>query len=159
MNRISVPSAPSGKVASPSAATPQLAAPQSSPLDAAFLRRAYVSLVVSGVLFSFLAAFGWSGAFLGSFIGGYVLAVVMLKLQEGAVRGLLRPTKELGGLDPKLGLLLLLPLKFVVIGAVLVGFNMSGYLRPIPMAAGFFAAQLVILAKLAGWYLTRRLKN
>jgi hypothetical protein len=164
MSKISVPAAPDVEFAArPSEKLGEVRASASktaSPLDAAFLNRTYASLAVFGVLISFLVAYGWkSGANLGSFIGGYVLAVVMLKLQESAVRGLLRPAKDLGGMDPKLGLLLLLPLKFVAIGAILVGFNLTGWLQPLPFGAGFFAAQLVIVAKLAGWFLTRRFKN
>lgn len=126
-------------------------------MDGGFLTRTYVSMAVVGVLASFAAAMQWQdGAKFGSFVGGFLLAVVMLKLQQITVGGLLRPKEQLGGLDPKLGVLLLLPLKFVLVGAVLVGFQMVGVLKPIPMGVGFFVAQTVILARLAGWFLTRK---
>lgn len=162
MRDVVVPPAPTTQAAPPAqpeqqtTSEPKKAPRTSSPLDAHFLSRVYRSMAITGVIATALAYFLWSSAaHLSSFAGGYFLALLLLRAQEVVVRGLLRPKEQLAGMDPRLGVLLLLPLKFVAVAAVLVAFNMSGFLKPIPMAAGFFVAQLVVIARVIGWTMTR----
>ena len=151
MKDLTIPPAP---VAAPRETKPQ-AAP-TSPLDASFIARVYRSMLWFGIVCTMLAAFVFkTGPGLGSFVGGLVLAAVLLRGQEVAVRSLLQPQDKMLGLDARLAMVLLLPLKFVGVVAVLVFFNALGWLRPAPLALGFFAANLVLVAKFAGWMLQR----
>ncbi|BCM89120.1 hypothetical protein IAD21_00964 [Abditibacteriota bacterium] len=127
-----------------------------SPFDAAFLRRVYRSMLIFGVPMTLLAAYGFqTAAGAGSFVGGMLLAALMLRLQEVSIRSMLRPTSQTGGFDTKLLLLLLLPLKFLAVGVVLWIVNSMGFLKLAPFALGFFAAQLVLLCQVAGWLVSR----
>ncbi len=127
-----------------------------SPFDAAFLRRVYRAMFAFGALLSLLVAFGLKSVpATGSFIGGMVLAALMLRAQEIAVRSLLRPATETGGFDTKLVMLLALPLKFLGIGTLLWIANSQGWLKVAPFTVGFFAGQLVLLCQVAGWLLKR----
>lgn len=127
-----------------------------SPFDAAFLRRVYRSMLLFGILMTVLAAYGFgTGTAAGSFVGGMLLAAVMLRGQEVAVRSMLRPASQTGGFDTKLLVVLLLPLKFIVIGGLLWGANAMNLLKLAPFALGFFAAQLILLCQVAGWLLSR----
>ena len=127
-----------------------------SPLEAAFIARVYRSMAWFGALCAVLAAWAFPDApGLGSFVGGLVLAGAMLRVQEVGVRALLQPKDKLFGMDAKLAMVLLLPLKFVALVLALVFFNALGWLRPGPLALGFFAAQLVLVAKFFGWLLAR----
>ncbi|RYX86665.1 hypothetical protein EON83_00350 [bacterium] len=135
----------------------QASAPKvNSPFDAAFLRRVYRSMLIFGIPMTVLAAYGFqSAAGAGSFAGGMVLAAIMLWGQELSVRSLMRPASQTGGIDAKMLLVLLLPLKFIVVGAVLWVANSMGLLKLGPFALGFFAAQLILLCQVAGWFLSR----
>lgn len=129
-----------------------------SPFDAAFLRRVYRAMLVFGALLSLLVAFGLKSVpATGSFIGGLILAALMLRAQEVSVRSMLRPATETGGFDTKLLMLLALPLKFLGIGLLLWLANSLGWLQIAPFAVGFFAGQLVLLCQVAGWLLKRSL--
>ena len=155
MKNLTIPPAPIA--ATPPRAKPKLtqAAP-TSPLDAAFIARVYRSMLWFGLICTFMAAFAFkTGPAVASFAGGLVLAAVLLRGQEVAVRSMLQPQEKMMGMDPRLAMVLLLPLKFVAVVAVLVAFNALGWLRPAPLALGFFAANLVLIAKFAGWMLTR----
>ncbi len=127
-----------------------------SPLDARFIARVYRSMLWFGLVCTAMAAFAFQdGPAIVSFVGGLILAAVLLRGQEVAVRSMLQPQDKMMGLDPRLAMVLLLPLKFVGVVAVLVAFNALGWLRPAPLALGFFAANLVLVAKFAGWMLAR----
>lgn len=127
-----------------------------SPFDAAFLQRVYRSMIIFGIPMTVLAAYGFhSAAGAGSFVAGMLLAALMLRGQEVAVRSMLRPASQTGGFDAKMLLVLLLPLKFIAIGALLWGANAMGLLKLAPFALGFFAAQLVLLCQVVGWLLSR----
>lgn len=129
-----------------------------SPFDAAFLRRVYRAMLVFGALLTLLVAFGaQSVPATGSFIGGMILAALMLRVQEVSIRSMLRPAQTKGGFDPKLALVLALPLKFIGIGALLWMVNSLGWLKLGPFALGFFVGQLVLLCQVAGWLLSRTL--
>jgi hypothetical protein len=133
------------------------ASPASSPLDATFLHRVYKSMVWFGIIVCLLMAFALKTApAIGSFAGGYILAIVLLRLHEVTLRKALRPKSELGGIDSRLVIVLLLPLKMILVIATLVLWNMTGTLEPAPLAGGFFAAQLIIVSKVVGWLLTRK---
>ena len=127
-----------------------------SPLDAAFLARIYRSMLWFGGLMALFTAPLWkSGAGVGSFVGGLVLAALLLRTQEVVVRAALRPPTESGGWDSRILLLVFLPLKYIVVIGVLALAFVTHCLKPEPLAAGFFAGQLVIVAKVAGWLLQR----
>lgn len=131
-----------------------------SPFDAAFLRRVYRAMLLFGALLALLTAFGsHSATATGSFIGGMILAALLLRSQEIAVRGMLRPVAEMGGFDAKMMMLLALPLKFLGIGVALWIANAQGWLQVAPFAVGFFAGQLVLLSQVAGWLLKRVLSR
>ncbi len=123
-----------------------------SPLDAAFVARVYRSLLWFGLVCTALAAFAFpTVAGTGSFAAGIVLAAVLLRSQEVSVRALLQPREKMMGMDARLAMVLLLPVKFVAVVLALVVFNALGLLRPGPLALGFFAGNLVLIAKFAGW--------
>lgn len=151
MNDLTIPPAPT--IAPRETKTE--AAP-TSPLDASFIARVYRTMLWFGLVCTALAAFAFhSGPAIASFVSGLILAAVLLRGQEVAVRSLLQPKSKLMGLDSKVAMVLLLPLKFVAVVAVLVAFMMLGWLRLLPLGLGFFAGQLVLVAKFAGWMLER----
>lgn len=153
MKNLTIPPAP---VDAAPRTKPQPQAAPTSPLDASFIARVYRSMLWFGLVCTAMAAFAFqSGPEIVSFVGGLVLAAVLLRGQEVAVRSMLQPQDKMMGMDPRLAMVLLLPLKFVGVVAVLVAFNALGWLRPAPLALGFFAANLVLVAKFAGWMLTR----
>lgn len=153
MKNLTIPPAPVGATRpKPQAPTRASAQAATSPLDAAFVARVYRSMLWFGLVCTAMAAFVFqSGLAVASFAGGLVLAAVLLRGQEVAVRSMLQPQEKMLGLDARLAMLLLLPLKFVGVVAVLVAFNALGWLRPAPLGLGFFAANLVLIAKFAGW--------
>ena len=125
-------------------------------LDLGFVARVYRSMLWFGVVCTALAVPVLRTApAIGSFVGGLVLAALLLRGQEIGVRALLQPKEKMMGLDARLAMVLLLPLKFVAVAGILVVFNALGVLRPGPLALGFFAAQLVLVAKFVGWMLQR----
>lgn len=128
------------------------ASKRATPLDAAFLSRVYRSMLWFGIVLTLLVALAQKEvAAATSFVGGMLLAALLLRAQEILVRGALRPKEQLGGMDARLIVVLALPLKFVLVAAALAGLNALGLIRPAMLAAGFFAAQLVIVAKVVGW--------
>ena len=154
MKNLTIPPAPVAATPPRSQPKPQVA--PASPLDAAFIARVYRTMLWFGLICTAMAAFAFkTGPAVASFVGGLVLAAVLLRGQEVAVRSMLQPQEKMMGMDPRLAMVLLLPLKFVAVVAVLVAFNALGWLRPAPLALGFFAANLVLIAKFAGWMLTR----
>lgn len=127
-----------------------------SPFDEAFLRRVYRSMLLFGIPMTVLAAYGFrTGAGTGSLVAGMLLAAIMLRGQEVGVRSMLRPAAQTGGLDAKLLLVLLLPLKFIAIGAILWIANSMDLLKLAPFALGFFVSQLVLVCQVMGWLLSR----
>lgn len=153
MKNLTIPPAPVG---SPSVRPAKPVAAATSPLDPGFVARVYRSMLWFGAVCTLLAAFAFpTVAGTGSFIGGLLLAALLLRGQEVGVRAMLRPADKMMGLDARLAMVLLLPLKFVAVVAALVFFNALGWLRPGPLALGFFAAQLVLIAKFIGWMMNR----
>ena len=160
MKNLTIPPAPLGaarpKTEAQTTASAKAATAPASPLDAAFIARVYRSMLWFGIVCTAMAAFVFqTGPAIASFAGGLVLAAVLLRGQEVAVRSMLQPQEKMMGMDPRLAMMLLLPLKFAGVVAVLVAFNALGWLRPAPLALGFFAANLVLIAKFAGWMLMR----
>ncbi len=131
-----------------------------SPFDAAFLRRVYRAMFLFGLLMTVIAGFGFGTLVAtGSFAAGMGLAALLLRAQEASVRSLLRPATETGGLGAKLLVVLLLPLKFIAVGAALWAANSLGWLKLAPFGLGFFAGQLVLLCQVAGLLLRRTLNR
>jgi hypothetical protein len=131
-----------------------------SPLDAAFISRIYRSMLWFGAVITVLTASGLrSPAAVSSIVAGLVLAAVLLRAQEIATRALLRPASKLGGMDAKLFMVLLLPVKFIVIVVALATLNYFKLIVPGYLALGFFAGQLVIVAKVFGWMIARATKK
>ncbi len=128
-------------------------------LDAAFLGRIYRSMAWFGTVLIALLALGHKGVpATVSFAGGVLLAALLLRAQEIGVRSLMRPSEQLGGFDARLILVFLLPLKFVLMAGALFVLNAFGLIRPGFLALGFFAGQLVIVAKVAGLMVSRAVK-
>lgn len=124
--------------------------------DAAFLTRTYRSMLVFGVVTTVLAAFALRSAVgAGSFVGGLLLAALLLRVQESSVRTALKPGKDASDMAVKLLVVMLMPLKLLAVGVVLWLVNAQGWLQVLPFTVGFFAGQLVILARVAGWLLSR----
>jgi hypothetical protein len=143
------------QVAGPSSTSQETVASASkraTPLDAAFLSRVYRSMLWFGIVLTLLIALAQKEvAAVTSFVGGMLLAALLLRAQELLVRSALRPKEQLGGMDARLIVVLALPLKFVLVAAALAALNAFGLIRPAILALGFFAAQLVIVAKVVGW--------
>ena len=155
MKNLTIPPAPVG-AARPKPQTQSKPHAPASPLDAAFVARVYRSMLWFGLVCTALAAFAFpSVAGVGSFVGGLVLSAVLLRLQEIGVRALLQPKEKLMGMDARLAIVLLLPLKFVGVAVFLVVFNAVGLLRAGPLALGFTVGIVVLLAKFAGWMIVR----
>ena len=157
MKNLTIPPAPVGAARpKPQTQTPAKSGAPASPLDAKFVARVYRSMLWFGIVCTALAAFAFpSVAGVGSFVGGLVLSAVLLRLQEIGVRALLQPKEKMLGMDARLAMVLLLPLKFVGVAVFLVVFNAVGLLRAGPLALGFTAGMVVLLAKFAGWMLMR----
>lgn len=160
MSKILVPEAPVAAQNERKSGAVRASASKTSPLDAAFLSRIYRSMAWFGAILVALLAIGLRNAPVTvSFAGGIVLAALLLRTQEVAVRALMRPKEQLGGFDARLILVFALPLKFVVMGAALFALNYFGLIRAGFLALGFFAGQLVIVAKVAGWMIQRAAKS
>ena len=125
-------------------------------MDEAFLSRIYRTMLWFGTVATLVAAGVFKDAAgIGSFVAGLVLAALLLRTQELLVRAVLRPKAELG-FDPRLALMVALPLKYGIVIAALAAFQYFGLMRPAALALGFFAAQVVIIAKVFGWAAMRR---
>jgi hypothetical protein len=160
MSKILVPPAPVAARGSENSGDVRASASKSSPLDAAFLSRIYRSMLWFGLVLTVLVGLGLKSApATTSFAAGLVLAALLLRTQELAVRALMRPKEQLGGFDARLILVLLLPLKFVLMAVALFALNYFGLIQAAYLALGFFAGQLVIVAKVAGWMLARAAKK
>jgi hypothetical protein len=131
-----------------------------SPLDAAFLGRIYRSMLWFGAFITILAALGLrEGAAVSSIVAGMALAAVLLRAQEIGVRALMQPKEKMGGMDARLFMVILLPIKFLLIVVVLATLNYFKLIAPGYLALGFFVGQLVIVAKVVGWMMTRSVRN
>lgn len=163
MSKIAVPAAPTVELKARDEQSGEMRASASktlSPLDAAFLSRVYRSMAWFGAVITVLAVVGTRSApVVSSLLAGLVLAALLLRAQEVGVRTLMRPASQLGGLDARLILVLVLPLKFLVLGGALFALQSFGLIDPGVLALGFFAGQLVIVAKVAGLMLARAVKN
>ena len=162
MKNLTIPPAPVGATRPKAQSqSPAKAKAFVSPLDAAFVGRIYRSMLWFGAICTLLAAFALrgDGAGIGSFVAGVALSAVLLRSQEVSVRSLLQPREKMMGMDARLAMVLLLPLKLVGVVLFLVVFNALGLLRPALLALGFTAGILVVVAKFAGWMLMRMRVN
>ena len=151
-----VPPAPIGATSEEKPKREAVAPKVKSPFDAAFLRRVYRSMLIFGIPMTVLAAYWTRSAIgIGSFVAGMLLAALMLRVQEVSIRGALRPASEMQGFDAKLLMVLLLPVKFLLIGGLVYGANVLGLLEVAPFGLGFFAGQLVLLCQVVGWLIGR----
>lgn len=160
MSKILVPEAPQTQIPPRSienSVPARMVAPKMSALDAAFLARIYRSMAWFGAVLIVLVALGTqSTPVTASFASGILLAAFLLRAQEIGVRALLRPSEQLGGFDARLILIFALPLKFVLMAGALYALHYFGLILPALLALGFFAGQLVIVAKVIGWAMTRK---
>lgn len=161
MKNLTIPPAPVGAARPKSQAqTKASARAATSPLDAAFVSRVYRSMLWFGIVCTALAAFAFpTVAGTGSFVGGIALSALLLRSQEISVRSLLQPKEKLMGMDARLAMVLLLPVKFIGVVLILIVFNALGLLKPGPLALGFTAGMLVLIAKFVGWMLMRARQN
>ena len=154
MSKIVVPPVPESAM---SAAKPRGGAGPAKPLnlaaamDAAFLARVYRSMLWVGIVMT-AVAFPLFHSLLAasSFVGGIALAALLLRTQEVVVRAALRPSEELGGFDPRLAMVLTLPLKYVLVIGSLAYLQWMHLLQPTTLGLGFFVGQLVLVSKVAG---------
>lgn len=121
-------------------------------LDAHFVRRIYWSMAWFCGLMGFISLWAWPlAAQRVSFIGGMLLAALLLWTQEILVSAVLGGRREPGQkANPRLGLLALIPVKYGAVGVALVVAQSLRLLDPAAMAVGFFLAQCVIVAKIIG---------
>lgn len=162
MSKTMVPSPPlpTGTTKDDTAAKAREVKSAQSPLDEAFIGRVYRSMLWFGAVITLLVALGLrDAAAVSSLVAGIVLAAVLLRSQEIGVRSLMRPSQQGAGIDPKLSMLLLLPIKFIGVVVALATLNYFKLIAPAYVAAGFFVGQLVLVAKIAGWVLTRNAKK
>ena len=128
----------------------------SAPLDAGFLNRTHITSLWVGAL-AVMIAYGQTRSlkFTLSLIGGIALGALLLKSQEIFVRRVMSPVAVKGaGKFARFPLMILLGLKFGVVMA-LMGISMeAGWLQPIAFVVGFFTQQLVVVAKVAGRFLS-----
>ncbi len=164
MSKILVPDAPQLPIVErghkKSGDVSAVAPKKQSLLDAAFLSRIYRSMAWFGAILIVLVALGIQTAPATiSFASGILLAALLLRAQEIGVRALMRPSEQLGGFDARLILVFLLPLKFVLMAGALYALSYFRLVLPAFLAVGFFAGQLVIVAKVVGWAMTRNWKK
>lgn len=178
MRKYPVPAAPQPsfeniKSAEISASAPSLQSAQSSvkrshsastriaPLDAAFLRRVYITTLWFGSLLTLCAySITRSLQITLSFAGGIALAALLLKSQEMFVRRVIRPKNAppYESWDAKIPLFVLLPGKYILIGAAF-GFLLSrDLLHPFAFAGGFIAEHVVIVSKVLGRFLSQKVQ-
>ena len=129
--------------------------------DAGFIGRTLVSMLGVGAL-GMLGILGASQSpqAASSFFGGILMGVVLLKSQELFVQKVLGPrgTGENNLLVSRLPLAVVLPMKYLFIGALLWTCIEQGWLHPVALAAGFIAAQIVIVAKVVGRFAALKLR-
>ena len=172
MNKHSVPAAPqpsfgrgptnsnSSNLQRPAAQRSASASKPLAPLDAAFLSRTYVTAVWFGTILT-LSVYGYFGSFLitCSFAGGVALAALLLKSQEIFVRRTLRPkgSEPYQGWDAKIPVLLLVALKYIVVGAAFAFLLNRQLMNPLALIAGFLTLQVVIFSKVASRLIAHKL--
>ncbi len=139
-----------------SAASMQLA-----PLDAAFLGRTYVTTLWFGALMT-LCVYGVTQSFVAtlSFAGGTALGALLLKSQEIFVRRVIRPkdAPPYQLWDARIPLAVLLPVKYILIGAAFGYLINHGLLHPPAFALGFMTEQVVIFSKVLGRMAAQRIR-
>jgi hypothetical protein len=175
MSKIKIPAAPLPSYAEGTAAlkTREADQPQhtqrtepasktSAPLDAAFLRRSYWSLSYVGTLLTIAVAL-WSRSLVLSLsvAEGVLMGALLIKSQELMVRQVLKPLQSLpsSGMKSIMPLAVLLPLKYLVLGAILVVLWKVQNINLIAFGLGFMIVQFVLLARLIGRVLHSRRKS
>ena len=95
-----------------------------------------------------------------SFAGGAVLGALLLKSQEIFVRRVIRPkdASTAHGLDTRIPIALLLPVKYIIIGVAFALLLDRDLLQPVAFAIGFMTLQIVIVSKVLGRLLAHRIR-
>lgn len=128
-------------------------------LDLAFLPSLYRTILVGGAILTACATPIWNDARAAfSFGGGFLLAALLLKGQELIFRQL---AALVGGQKSAVGaiFLILAPLKLVLVLAFLYFLEARGLLITIPLGLGFFAGQLLIVARILGRFLSPKVRS
>lgn len=147
-----------------SGASRENTAPIAQPLDAAFLCRLYRSTALLSTVFAILMYFvaqsrGENGGqWSASFLAGSLVGAALLKSQEWMVRRVFAYAPERSAWK-RLGPLLLLPGKYLLIGWALGAAIRAGWVAPIGFGLGFVTVQIVIAAKVAGRILSERVRS
>jgi len=157
--KVVVPSAPVG-VVEKKLAPSRLQSSLTAPFDSGFVNRIAVSMLAVGavMLLGVLSATK-SPLLASSVFAGILLGAVLLKSQELFVKKVLGPraANETNFLA-RVPLGILLPLKYLFIGALLGIFVQSNWLQPVALACGFIAGQIVIVAKVVGRFAALKMR-
>lgn len=132
-----------------------------APLDAAFLSRAYGTILWFGTLLALCVyTLTLSTLITGSFAGGALVAALLLKSQELWAGRIMRPDSKLArrGGDARFLLVGLLAVKCVLLGIVFAFLLHFHLLHPIGFTAGFMAAQIALIAKIFGYMIAQQMR-
>jgi hypothetical protein len=133
----------------------RVSAPLVEAFDAGFVGRIIISMLGVGAL-SMLGVLGatHSATQAGSFGGGVLMGALLLKSQDIFIRRVLGPRAEgEKSLLARAPLAVIMPLKYIAVGAAMGVLMTYGGLQPIALAAGFIVGQIVIVAKVVGRFL------
>lgn len=140
------------------AAAETAAARKPAKLDGAFLARVYRSMLWFGLLLTVLVGSASKQVPPAvSLAAGVALAALLLRTQEVLVGAVMRPKSETAGIDARLLMALTLPLKYIIVIGSLFALDHFQLIKPMYLGIGFFAGQLVIIAKVAGVVLANRM--
>ena len=131
------------------------------PFDSGFVGRITVSMLAVGALLMLGVLSATKSPLLASSVfAGILLGAGLLKSQELFVRKLLGPrARNEKSFASRLPLAIILPLKYIFIGAVLGILIDLGWLQPVALACGFIAGQIVIVAKVVGRFLALKMRS
>lgn len=132
-------------------------------MDAGFLRQAYFTLVWFGTLLALLIFAGTRSILVTwSFVAGMMLAALLLKSQEFfAARLLAARNKNLPqptGLVARIPLGILVPAKYLLVGALLWLLLRYQWMQPVPFMLGFLVLKVVIVSKVLGQLIHSRMR-
>jgi hypothetical protein len=154
--KVEVPPPPEMKAVASGEESTRVSSTLVEAFDAGFVGRITVSMIGVGALLM-LGVLGatQSAAQATSFAGGVALGALLLKSQEVFIRRVLRPRAEgEKSLWARAPLAMVMPLKYIAIGAMLGVLLSYGGLQPIALTTGFITGQVVIVAKVIGRFLT-----
>lgn len=150
--------------------------PLQTPLDPAFIHRVYITTFYLGLIWT-ACAWGITRSIpaTGSFVGGLLMGVLLLKSQELLVSLVVAPRSKTDASSKeendsskgnqrrewlsRIPIALMLSLKYIVIGLAFNFVIARDWLRPEALVIGFLTVQVVILSKVVGRMMHNRLKE